>query len=97
MRVVDFFFQKADMDIGLVYSHKDPRQTKTRDFVRDFVKRRGILARIFETQSDVTSPTLIIDGRTLTDQRKTPREDSPQMYPSIRDIADALERHVWGL
>ena len=85
------------MDIGLVYSQKDPRQTKTRDFVRDFVKRRGILASIFETQSDVSSPTLIINGLKLTDQRRAPREESPQMYPSIRDIADALERHVWSL
>jgi hypothetical protein len=87
----------ADMDIGLVYSQKDPRQTVARDFVRDFVKKRGILARIFETPKDVSSPILIINGRTLTDQRKTPREESPAMYPGLRDIAEALERHVWSL
>ena len=85
------------MDIGLVYSQKDPRQTVARDFVRDFVKKRGILARIFETQKDVSSPTIIIDGLTLTEQRRTPREKNPSMYPGLRDIAEALERHVWTL
>ncbi len=87
----------ADMDIGLVYSQKDPRQTVARDFVRDFVKKRGVLARIFETEKDVISPTIIINGRTLTEQRKTPREKNPAMYPGLRDIAEALERHVWSL
>jgi hypothetical protein len=85
------------MDIGFVYSQKDPRQTKARDFVHDFVKKRGILARVFEAHSEVESPTLIIDGITLTDQRRTPREEKPRMYPSIKDIAEALERHTWSL
>jgi len=85
------------MDIGFVYSQKDPRQAKARDFVIDFVQKRGILARVFEAPSDVDSPTLIIDGHTLKDQRRTPRENQPRMYPSIRDIAEALERHFWTL
>lgn len=85
------------MDIGFVYSQKDPRQTKARDFVLEFVQKRGILARVVEAHSDVESPTLIIDGLTLKDQRSKPREDKPRMYPSIKDIAEALERHVWSL
>ncbi|MEW5795805.1 MAG: hypothetical protein AB1772_05540 [Candidatus Zixiibacteriota bacterium] len=85
------------MDIGLVYSQKDPRQTRARDFVHEFLKKRGVLARVFERESDVSSPTLIIDGHALKDQRRAPREESPSMYPSIKDIADALERHVWSL
>jgi len=85
------------MDIGIVYSQKDPRQTKARDFVVNFVKKRGILAQVFEAHSDVDSPTLIINGHTLKEQRQTPREDQPQMYPSIKDIAEALERHCWTL
>jgi len=85
------------MDIGLVYSEKDPRQTKARDFVREFVKKRGVLAHIFETKKDVSSPTVIIDGYTLKDQRRKPREDNPPMYPAIKHIAEALERRIWCL
>ncbi len=85
------------MDIGFVYSQKDPRQTKARDFVISFVEKRGIFARVFEAHSDVDSPTLIIDGHTIKEQRRQPREDQPRMYPSIKDIAEALERHCWSL
>ena len=85
------------MDIGLVYSQKDPRQTRARDYVHEFLRKRGILARVFETESDVTSPTVIIDGHALKDQRRAPRDSNAPMYPSIKDIAEALERHVWSL
>lgn len=85
------------MEIGLIYSGKDPRQKKARDFVRKFVQERGILARIMENECEVDSPTVIINGRALKDQRKTPRETKPGMYPSIQDIAKALEQQVWCL
>ncbi|HUV30684.1 MAG TPA: hypothetical protein VMY05_06330 [Acidobacteriota bacterium] len=85
------------MEIGLVYSRKDPRQTKTRDFVRQFVRERGILAHIVETEQAVKSPTVIIDGHALRDKRSKPRDDSSVMYPSLDDIARALEEHIWCL
>jgi hypothetical protein len=85
------------MDIGLVYSDKDPRQKKARDFVREFLQKRGMLATLRESRSNVTSPTLIINGRALRDLRERPRDDNAPMFPTIKDMADALERHLWSL
>ena len=85
------------MDIGLVYSDSDPRQRKTRDFVRDFLKKRGVTATIVETKKNVSSPTVIINGETLRDLRETPREVDAPMFPTIKEIAAALEQHLWSL
>ena len=85
------------MDIGLVYSKDDPRQRQARDFVLRFVRERGVQATISETVRDVNSPTLIVNGRTLADRRKKPRDKKPSMFPSVKDIAAALEQHVWSL
>ena len=83
------------MEIGLVYSKRDRRQTEARDFLRRYVQERGVLARIIEEDRDVISPTLVINGHTLRDLRKEPRGNRPGMYPAIKDIAAALERHLW--
>ncbi len=85
------------MEIGLIYSGKDPRQMKARDSLRAYLRERGILAEITETEIDVKSPTFIVDGHTLTDERRLPRQDQPAMYPNVKDIIAALERHVWCL
>ena len=86
------------MDIGLVYSDKDPRQTQARDFLRRFLQERGVLANVFEAKKDVSSPTLIINGQALKDLRAKPRQGQEnRMYPGIPDIASALERHLWVL
>ena len=85
------------MEIGLIYSGKDPRQMRARDSLREYLRNRGILADITETETDVKSPTVIIDGHTLTDERRRPRKDQPAMYPNAKDIIAALERHVWCL
>jgi hypothetical protein len=85
------------VDIGFVYSRKDPQQTRARDFILKYLRERGVLAQVVETESDVKSPTVIINGRTFTDLRKTPRGDKPGMYPAIKDIAEALDRHLWAL
>lgn len=83
------------MEIGLVFSMKDPRQAKARDFVKKFVRERGILAKIVETERQVESPTVIIDGHTLTEKRRKPRAKRFVMYPSVDDIARVLEEHIW--
>ena len=85
------------MEIGLIYSGKDPRQMRARDFLHEYLRERGILAEFTETETDVKSPTLIVDGHTLTDERRRPRQDQPAMYPNVKDIVAALERHVWCL
>ena len=85
------------MDIGFIYSKKDPRQTKARDFLVQYLEERGILASVWETDKDVLSPTLIINGHTLKDLRQKPRGDQHGMFPSIKDIAATLDRHVWCL
>jgi hypothetical protein len=85
------------MEIGLIYSNKDPKQTETRNFVRRFVYERGILAQIIESVQPVTSPTVVINGHTLRDLRLTPRGMNPRMFPDQDDIARAIEQHLWSL
>ena len=85
------------MEIGLIYSQKDPRQTRTRDFLRQYLKERGVQAQLTESIKEVDSPTVIINGHTLEDQRREPRSDSPEMYPNIKTIAQILERQFWCL
>ena len=85
------------MEIGLIYSKSDPRQTEARNFLKRFVEERGIVARIVESEQPVTSPTVIINGQTLCEQRTKPRSAGARMFPSFDDIAHALERHIWSL
>ena len=85
------------MEIGLIYSEKDPRQTKARDFIRRFIRERGILAHIVESEQPVKSLTFVVDGHTLVDKRQTPRRGQPSMYPSIEDLARILDERIWCL
>lgn len=85
------------MEIGLIYSSKDPRQTQARDFVKKFVQERGMLASVVESEQPVRSPTVIVNGCALKDHRRKPRGKHEAMYPSTSDIARFLERHLWGM
>ena len=85
------------MEIGLIYSSTDPRQTQARDFVKKFVRERGMLASIIESEQPVQSPTVIVNGRALKDQRRKSRGKEEAMYPSTSDIARFLERHLWDM
>ena len=85
------------MEIGFIYSKDDPRQKEARNFLKKFIRDRGVLAKMFEVDQPVKSPTLIINGHVLKEQRQKPRTTNPRMYPSIRDIAHALEKHIWSL
>ena len=70
---------------------------RARDRLREYLRDRGILAEFTETETDVKSPTIIIDGHALTDERRRPRKNQRAMYPNAKDIIAALERHVWCL
>jgi hypothetical protein len=83
------------MEIGLIYSRKDPVQTEARDFLRQYVREHGILARIEEFDKPVKSPTLVINGEAIRDMRAKPREKNPPMYPAVDDMARAIEMHLW--
>ncbi|MBU0982935.1 MAG: hypothetical protein KKA42_03630 [candidate division Zixibacteria bacterium] len=85
------------MDINFIYSGKDPRQTEALNFLQRYVAERGILANIVEADEEVSSPTVVINGRTLADKRTKPRSTRKSMYPSIKDIAEALEHELWSL
>ena len=85
------------MDIGFVYSRKDPKQAQARDFLVAYLKQRGILARVVETDSNVNSPRVIINGHEIKDLRTKPRGTTPKMYPAIKDIAAAVDRFLWTL
>lgn len=85
------------MDIELVFHSKDPRQVRARDFLREFVQKRGILARIVESDRPVESPTVIVDGQALKDLRRKPRGSNPSMYPGLDDIAQVIEKQAWCL
>jgi hypothetical protein len=85
------------MDIGLVYSSEDPRQIEARDFLLQFIKERGILARYKEMEKPVKSPTLIVNGYTLEDLRTKPRQGSPTMFPDKQDMVKVLEQVSWSV
>jgi hypothetical protein len=85
------------MEIALIYSNQDPKQTETRNFLRSFLHDRGILARVVESVQPVTSPTLIVNGHALRDLRHSPRGKNPRMFPDNEDIAAAIEQHLWSL
>ena len=85
------------MDIELVYFSKDPRQAKARAFLHEFVVGRGILAKIVESDRPVKSPTVTVNGRSLSDLRSNPRSDGARMYPGVNEIAQIVEQQAWGL
>ena len=85
------------MEIGLIYSSKDPIQRNTRDFVFEFVQKRGILANIVEQDKPVESPKVIIDGDALFEKRKTKRKGQLAVFPDKESIAKLLEYHSWCL
>jgi len=85
------------MDIELVYFSKDPQQVEARDFLKEFVVRRGILARIIESDQPVESLTVTVNGQSLTDLRKDPRRRGSGMFPRLEDIARIIEHQTWCL
>ena len=85
------------MEVGLVYSSQDPRQLRARDFVINYIRERGILAKITESDEPVESPTVILNGHSLTDLRKRPRKRGAAMFPDLEAIAKILEQHAWCL
>lgn len=85
------------MDIGLIYSKADPRQTDARNFVHRFLAEHGVLAKVVEEDQPVKSPMLIINGFTLMDQRQQNRTGDSTMFPGLAEIKQALEQHLWCL
>jgi len=85
------------VEVGLVYSRQDPRQTEVRDFLMKYIRERGILANIVESEMSVSSPTLIVNGRALRDLRSEPRQGQARMFPDKDDMARALEQCAWEL
>jgi len=84
------------MEIGLVYSSKDPRQTRTREFLQDFVRQRGIIARIVESEEPVRQPTITINGCSIADNLGQ-KDAERAVFPSIEEIGKALEKGFWCL
>ena len=86
------------MEIGLVYSSKDPQQLRTRDFLRKFLQDRGILANVVETEKSVPAPKITVDGCCISeDRRRKPRDRQSLRFISTEDIAKALEKTIWSL
>ncbi len=86
------------MEIGLTYSSKDPRQIQTRDFVRKFIKDRGILAHLVENEQPVKAPTISINGCCISEDVYTAAAGKERAkFPTMNDIAQALERNIWSL
>ncbi len=86
------------MEIGLTYSSKDPRQIQTRDFVRKFIKDRGILAHLVENEQPVKAPTISINGCCISDNVYIAAAGKRKVqFPTIDNIARALERNIWSL
>ena len=86
------------MEIGLTYSSKDPRQARTRDFVKSFIRERGILARFIESEQPVQVPTITVNGCPVTDYSGPDKSNKHRSrFPTRQDIAHALEKSIWCL
>ena len=88
------------MEIGFLYQKNDPQQVKARDYLRRYVRERGILAKIVETNKKVTTPTIIINGHSLKDRRRRARSfksGQRSAYPTPDVIADALDAFIWSV
>ncbi len=93
------------MEIGLIYSEKDPRQIKTRNFLRNYLKEHGILAKFTEKKQKVEIPTITINGcRIFTEMSKVKVSDdsiktkpASRPFPKLIDIAKAIEQNLWSL
>lgn len=83
------------MEVNLIYSKSDPRQCQVRDFVKSYVKDRGVLASITEKDEAVDRLTVVINGHRLVDNRRSKRDG--QAFPGVEEIAQELERHAWGV
>lgn len=85
------------MQIGFIFSSKDPKQKKARDYIKGFIEQHGILAKFDENDRPVSSPTLYINGMAISDKRKQPRDKDASMFPDIPQIKEILEYHTWCL
>ena len=88
------------MEIGLIYSSKDPRQKKTRAFLKRFVRERGILAHFTEAEKPVEAPIITINGCAVTGTTpptKTKDKNTISLIPSTKDLTRALEKSIWCL
>jgi len=86
------------MEIGLTYHSKDPKHTKTRDFVMNFIRERGILAKVIERDRQVEVPRITINGCCLSDQLPPTHEKRRRLrFPTTAEIARALEQNFWSL
>lgn len=85
------------MEIALVYSKSDPAQAETCEFVRRYVRERGILARIVRNDQPVKSIRVTIDGHTFTEMRKKPRTEGSPAFPGKDDLAHLIEEYSWRL
>ena len=83
------------MEIGLIYSNKDPKQVATRNFVRNYIKEHGILAQLIETKKEVDYPTISINGCCISKEHHS-KKTKPR-FPKLADIAKAIEQNVWSL
>ncbi len=100
MLIIDFIngaIKEYSMEIGLVFSSKDPIQKEARDSIINFIDNSGMLAKYSELDKKVQSPTLIINGLSLTEKRKMKREDRRAMYPDRSEMLQFIEQHIWCL
>ncbi len=85
------------MEIGLVFSSKDPKQKEASDSVIHFIDSSGLLAEYSEHDKSVDSPTIIIDGLALCEKRKAKRDKQFTMFPDRKDMLQFIEQNIWGI
>ena len=82
------------MEIGLFYSKANSRHRQAATFVKRAVKNLGISATIFERDTKMSFPRLVVDGYDLTNLLKklSNGPDAPISYEMIEKI---IERTAW--
>ena len=87
------------MDIGLIYSKNNPQHAMTRDFIKSFIKDRGVLARFIETDKPVKYPTITVNGCQVVEPSRISRKNSDAglRFPTTDEIGKVLEKSIWCL
>jgi hypothetical protein len=82
------------MEIGLFYSKQNSRHRQAATFVKKAVRNLGISATIFERDSKMAFPRLVVDGFDLTGKLARPANgtDTPISYEMVEKI---IESTAW--
>jgi hypothetical protein len=82
------------MEIGIIYSNQDPQHLQIHDFLVNYVKEHGVLARIVERIEEVEEPKITIDGLSV---QKFIKETQKRVRLTSEEIARSIDERMWDV